>query len=247
MVLTIISGNVGTGKTLLSTIFAAHTTKLVYANYEIKVKNYREFELDKFLANKYNNCMIILDEAYVYLESRIAMRNLNRVMSYLLFQSRKVGVDIILTAQLVSSLDVRYRDLCEYYITCEISKVGFNYKITSIARKITKRFSLLIAKCQHYFGIYDTLERINIVEDLSEVKDLITPKERKMQEAQDYARQIIVKADMEGISRITHDVVDYYSQILNIPSYAQKLVYTCIKIEQKRDKVEKMKMAKNAT
>lgn len=247
MVLTIVTGNVGTGKTLLATIFAAHSTTIVYANYNIKSKNYREFELDKFLANEYNNCMIILDEAYVYLESRIAMRHLNRVMSYLLFQSRKVGIDIILTAQLVSSLDVRYRDLCEYYIRCEENNFGFNYKITSIKRKITKGFSLPISKCGEYFKIFDTLQRINIVEDLSEVKELITPKERKMQEAEDYARQIIVKADMEGITRITHDVVDYYSQILNIPSYAQKLVYTCIKIEEKKAKIEQLKEGKVAS
>lgn len=236
MVLTIIAGGVGTGKTLLSTIFAAHSTKVVYANYDIKIKQYKPFQLSEFLANRYYNCMIVLDEAYVYLESRIALRNLNRIMSYLLFQSRKVGIDIILTAQLLSSLDLRYRHLCDFLINCQNVAGGFNYVITSTAKKIVKKFSIGIQKCYYFFSLYDTLERINVVEDLSEVKQLITPTEQKMQEAEQYAKQIIAKASLEGFDRITHDVVDYYAEKLNIPRYAQKLVYTCIKIELKRDK-----------
>ena len=128
MVCILILGGLGSGKTLFMTILAKMIAKPIFSNYALKFSDIavKPLEIEKLFHSEYQNCCVLMDEAYIYLESRISGSEMNRCLSYVLFQSRKRGVILILTAQLSSSVDVRFRELVDIVIHCE--KMGDCYR-----------------------------------------------------------------------------------------------------------------------
>ncbi len=159
-------GNLGSGKTLLLTAIAVLNPKRkVVSNFHLK-REYEEFSIDKFMKSSYHDCIIFLDEGYTYLDSRLSMSTQNRLMSYTLFQSRKKSVEIYITMQLTFSLDIRYRELADYNISCTQLSDGFEYIIfrPNDVDSFANAF-LSLEMAQQFFPVYDTNEVIQSGKD----------------------------------------------------------------------------------
>lgn len=164
--LVIISGNVGSGKTLLMTIFALSSqTAHIVSNYKLHPrvdmnKTVSAFDMLPFVKCEYESCLILLDEAYTYLESRTSGAEQNRLMSYVLFQSRKKDVDMYLTVQLKSTIDVRFRELADIYIECQTrnpkSREDFVYCLHKGPK--SKVIRIKFADALPFMQLYDTYE-----------------------------------------------------------------------------------------
>jgi ABC-type dipeptide/oligopeptide/nickel transport system ATPase component len=167
MTLISIIGDVGSGKTLLATYLAAQDTRDVYANYKINIDRYHDLTPEILITLNYPS-LSILDEAYTKIESRMSGRKLNEYMSYVLFQSRKRQMDIIITDQLVSSIDVRYRMLTNYEIFCEAVDDGFKYIIEKKSMYSTFKpsyFFMPFELAEKVYPLYDTFQKIEAVNE----------------------------------------------------------------------------------
>lgn len=113
------------------------------------------------------DALVVIDEAYLWLDSRTPSRN--RQLSYLVLQSRKRGFDILFTAQIKSSVDLRLRDQAEFWITCE--NKGYPHRLGPfhyiIARRDTtipriSEMELPSASAAKLLPYYDTREIVPI-------------------------------------------------------------------------------------
>ena len=223
--LSIVVGNLGSGKTLFLVFMAKLLqNKKIYSNFELKLSNYNEFVLNDFLENKYENCVIFLDEMYVYLESRCSGNTLNRVMSYLLFQSRKSNIQIYGTVQLLKTIDNRFRSLVDYTILAEICQSGFKYTMFDRKTLKLKTFIVNYENAKSYFELYNTKQKIEF--DTSKVQKLTMSSNQRMDTTEEYANQIIAEYPNR---KITKDIVHYFFEKNSYPQFLEKLTYTTIK------------------
>jgi len=173
------NGSVGSGKTLHATASVIQDVidsdikdKPIYSNYKINHPNYHELLPETLLNAEMSGSNIVIDEAYIWLESRLSGKPINLYMSYILFQSRKRNMDIYLTDQILGSIDVRFRLLTDYEIKCKAipnSKhpKGFVYYVidrTGFRPRMYKNY-LPIEAAAKYFDYYDTFELINPIDD----------------------------------------------------------------------------------
>jgi len=156
----------GSGKTLLMVWLAFLSTREIYSNFRIYLDRFKALEITDLLELK-NDIDVFIDEGYTWLESRTSGGILNRYLSYIVLQSRKRTIDIIISAQMFSSLDVRFRDQCDLIIKCQkildkrTKKIkGFRYDFLFVESDLIKRFFLDIKIASKYFDKYDTLEII---------------------------------------------------------------------------------------
>lgn len=114
------------GKTLLAVLMlkiaSLHNRKII-SNISLKLK-YEPMDLEKIVNLELSKCVCFLDEAYNYLDCRLSISKLNRVLSYFIFQSGKKDVDILYTAQLARSVDFRLADLANVKILA--NKITFS-------------------------------------------------------------------------------------------------------------------------
>lgn len=110
MIVTVI-GKLGTGKTLLMTYLAQNydSNKIVYSNYNIDIPNNKVIDVEDL--TDVADGLVLIDEAYLWLESRLSTSRANRFVTKIMFQSRKRGFDVGLSAQVHSSIDLRVRQL----------------------------------------------------------------------------------------------------------------------------------------
>lgn len=159
-----IIGAMGSGKTLLMVFFAFLSTREIYSNFRIHLNRFKTLEVMDLLELK-DNIDVFIDEGYTWLESRTSGSVLSRYLSYIVLQSRKRTIDIIISAQMFSSLDIRFREQCDLIIKCEkIFKkkkiAGFKYTFLFVESNLERTFFLDIKKASKYFDLYDTLEII---------------------------------------------------------------------------------------
>ena len=155
-----IFGGLGYGKTLLAVYLAYKLhTKLkfqVFSNIKLNFP-FKPINIEDFLEEKLKKGIVILDEAYAWLEARASTRKLNRIISYIIFQSRKRDLHFVFTSQLSSSVDKRLRELCDYMIIAlEPNESEFRYFITDNIHY--KFFKLPKSIAKKYFNLYDTRE-----------------------------------------------------------------------------------------
>jgi len=159
--LTLISvlGPIRAGKTLFLTYFGTKLTRPIYSNYKLNLPNYKPLTL-AILKKLPNNVNVYMDEGYTWLESRISGSRLNKLISYLLFQSGKRGLDIYITAQLFSSVDLRFRQQSSLIIYCKKINDDFYYTIHNREKNTFKHLVMPKEIAKNYFPLYDTYEII---------------------------------------------------------------------------------------
>lgn len=90
----------------------------VFSNFFIDIPNYKFLSLAGIMYTP-DDCIIVIDEAYGWIESRHSAKYTNVYISYIAFQLRKTNRQIFITAQLDSTIDLRFREFYDYKITCE--------------------------------------------------------------------------------------------------------------------------------
>lgn len=225
----VICGNTGSGKTLLSTILAYFSEKKIISNYHLKLIQFEELDLHKFLRQEYENCDIFLDEGYVYLESRISNSFENRASTYILFQSRKKDVDIYITVQYFNSIDIRYRSMVNIVVFCQ--ELSNCYKYIFYNRDLDKTIVKYVAKqiAKYFYKFYDTYE---IIQD-KRMLEAIKTQDEKNDDVEQYAMDII--AFYDGKKQITKDDIRLYCFKQQIPTYLINIIYPQIKEIKKHE------------
>lgn len=237
--LTLVYGYCGSGKTLFLTAMASLTDKKrkIYSNYELKLPNYKEFSVAEYVNGKYNNCLILLDEAYNYLDSRMAMDMKHRFMSYMLFQSRKKDVEIICSIQLLQSMDNRFRNLADTIVYCNgLSQKGFKYQIINIAKIRSLTLFLAPKNLPYIFSLYDTKEVIEPIKSENEQYSFMTKVEKN-----NLLDKIVEKIENENWKKITHARLKDYFFKHDYPSHLEDMVYSrlqTLKLEEKELEVK---------
>ena len=185
-----IIGEMGSGKTL-SAVYLASILK--QRGYYI-ISNMKNFLLnDDLLTNpdmlkeldakkKY---LIIIDEIYVYADSRRSASKKNLLLSYLIFQSRKRNLDIIYTEQKFTSVDIRIRNLTNLFILPHYYGIINNYILLQwdIAKNIEQNKYIIPDKKiklklnPKIFDLYNTYEIIDF-ENEDKIKETKSKKRK---------------------------------------------------------------------
>ena len=200
--LILVIGARGSGKTLFCTLIAEKSKREKYANYRLFLKRYKPLEVIDLLELP-NNVDVIIDEGYTWLESRISGSHLNRYLSYIVFQIRKRMIDVYVTAQMFSSIDVRFREQADIIIKCERIGQDFYYDMYWLDIDQIRKFVLPYEIAEKYFDKYDTYEVIEpYTKEILERKILDNIPENRFKKISDIAEDIIDEFDGE---EITHD------------------------------------------
>ncbi len=220
-----IVGNRGSGKTLLLTIIGCKTKRLIYSNYKIKIKNYNPLEVIDLLTLK-DNVEVFIDEGYSWLESRTSSKVLNRYLSYIILQSRKRTIDIYITAQMFSSVDIRFRQQSDVIVHCKRIKDIFYYTFYDLSKPNTsKRFILPFNKAKKYFKLYNTYEIIDSYEKEALEFSLISKNPKKLLKKVKEVVDII----KPQLSVITHDSIKTALLLNGIEMSYEKYIYIFMK------------------
>lgn len=150
-----ILGNLGSGKTLFLAYLSTKIKRKIYSNFVLKTKNYNELKVIDLL-NLPNDIEVYIDEGYTWLESRVSSKALNRYLSYILLQSRKRTINIYITAQLFSTVDLRFREQSNIIIFCRKVENGFEYRLLNRNNNCINGFILPFEKASNFYDIYDT-------------------------------------------------------------------------------------------
>jgi len=155
----------------------------------------------------YKKCKVIIDEAYAYLESRVSMSKLNLYMSYILFQSRKRGIDIIVTAQLAGTIDHRFIDLSDTMIGAKQVRDGFLYIITD--GRTTQFKKIKFADAERIWGRYDTTEVV-LPPNIQDLETAIGVMDRKKLKLEIDNLEKLFYSQFPDNVKVTHAIVDSF-------------------------------------
>ena len=123
-------GKMGSGKTLsmVREALKYHARGFkIYSNFHLSVP-YEPLSFDELFAMAENqesldNVVLLLDEIHILLDSRSGMRKVNKVLTFWLNQTRKMGVKLFYTTQHIHQIDKRLRSGTNFFIFCD----GFKY------------------------------------------------------------------------------------------------------------------------
>lgn len=162
-----IVGKMGGGKTLLMTYFLlvlrAELKLKVLANYSLKFP-YEKIDMETLLDPKneqMRNCAIGLDEFWLFADSRNSASKVNKLISYILLQSRKRNVEIFVTAQRYDQLDKRFRSNADYIVYCKKGTKPNKFRFTIIPRDNPNNMKEYQIDGSTIYGMYDTNEIID--------------------------------------------------------------------------------------
>ncbi|MHA1756715.1 MAG: AAA family ATPase [Promethearchaeota archaeon] len=227
----IVLGDLGSGKTLFLT-YLAYKSEFhnIYTNYHLNIPQKNIIMLTPALFRhsfeKLNGLMLI-DEIYTLIDSRNSMNENNKLLSYILFQSRKKDIQIWITAQMFSTIDKRFREFADFLVSCKkLEKSGyFYYKIYSIAGN-TKKIILTPKITQILYSFYDTNEVINSMNislDINFLNKEIIPK-------------IISIMKQKNLTKITRDTINLIGIMLNLTKTEKDYCYYLLKTKEEQNK-----------
>jgi len=221
-------GDVGSGKTLLATILACYDERPILSNYEIKLPRWKRLQ-PELLNNVHEPTVVIVDEAYTWLESRRPGTPISLYMGYILFQSRKRGIDFIVTDQIDGVIDTRFRQMVNYTILCQvIPEIGFNYLIfkkSFYGYSEPGEFTVPFEMAELFYPMYDSWELISPIDNQLLLK-VSSDKGDTVKHVDGLADELISKVDAK---RISMAVVSDFCIRKNEPHYIAKMVYGAIK------------------
>jgi len=200
----------------------------IYSNYKLNLSNYKDLTLP-ILSKLPNNVNVFIDEGYTWLESRVSGSKLNKLISYLLFQSGKRGLDIYITAQLFSTVDLRFREQSSLIIYCQKHNNDFYYTILNREKGYSKQLVLPYENAKQYFKLYDTLE---IIEPAN-------MKELELEYVKDDPVQLLLMVKKvsnvikDDLKVITHDSIKFGLMSKGYPISLEKYCYLYLKAQVK--------------
>lgn len=161
--LIVILGKLGSGKTFIMTLLALFYKREIWSNYEIHIPNYRKLDIID-LFNLKDNIVLLMDEAYSWIESRNSNSSINEYISSILYHTRKTFTDIYLTTPMLSTIDKRFRKTANFIIYCRYrnpySKENFHFLFYNKDNNTYTNQTILYSKAEKYFKLYNTYEKI---------------------------------------------------------------------------------------
>lgn len=172
-------GTVGSGKTISMTIEAYKYYKRgmsIYANYGLSFPHTKldKQTFDRLIRDKESlqDCVILLDEVHIWLDSRSSMGKKNKAISYFLLQTRKRNVRLLCTTQHFHQIDKRLRDTTDVLVYCEnmTNKTSLvTGGLTLIKLEYFKQYSgepssTKVLNVTPFFSLYDTTEIVDFTE-----------------------------------------------------------------------------------
>lgn len=153
----------GTGKTLYMTMRAYRQYRKgarILANYGLRFPH-EKVNSDMLMRlvkedRQLHNCVLVLTEVHVLLESRRSSSDRNIAMSYLILQTRKRDVRVFYDSQDVMQVEKRLRENTDYFVFCKkLSEHWFSLRVyTRRGRKI----AAFAMNGKKYYPLYDTTE-----------------------------------------------------------------------------------------
>lgn len=216
--LILILGDRGSGKTLLLTRFVLKNIYPFYSNYKVYADDnktkfhplYNELHPEELLHLDMKPKKIAITEAYEYFESRLGMGSFQRYMSYIVFQSRKRGMDFIIDTQLDDTIDHRFTRLCDFIIIAEADIDGFHYYCSN--KKNIEEFSISFKQAEKFWDRYDSWEVVMTpqIEELGKQIE-ITNKPKLKEKLNELAEKFYKRyGDDLKKNKITHSMVEYF-------------------------------------
>ncbi|MEM0172913.1 MAG: zonular occludens toxin domain-containing protein [Sulfolobaceae archaeon] len=139
----------------------------IYTN--IKSLKDKDFYLSEIKENFYNDDsspkLLAIDEIYLWIDSRMSTSKRNKIYGYILMQSRKNGFDVVYTTNYYKAVDVRIRNLTDYIIEPEYTKIGDNeglLKWTIYDKDLNLLATAKLSIDNRVFKLFDTKEKIAI-------------------------------------------------------------------------------------
>lgn len=167
MSLTAVVGSMGSGKNTIMALYAYDCYLKgipVYSNFFIDLPNCYPLKPEDLVSIDEELAVIIIDEAYTWLESRVSSKVLNRYMSYILYQSRKLGYEMFILAQDISTVDIRFRRMINYVILCQRIKNGFKYVFYRVDNFQSFTLTFSDEDVSSYWSLFDTKQRISLID-----------------------------------------------------------------------------------
>lgn len=228
MPLTNMIGEVGSGKTLMLTYLCYWSELPVYANYEINIPNFTLLT-PEMLVTLNTGSTIGLDEAWAWLEARCSGKEINRYMSYIIFQTRKRLMHVITTDQLLDTIDVRFRLMANYEIECENVDNGFKYRFHKISRYHNYKPRIVFLPyevAEKYISLYDTYKTIDPI-DKNMLFNITQDKEIMLDEIDSYIDKLLKK--YSNPNKITKGIVRVHCLEDKLPSAMADLIFNKLK------------------
>ena len=223
-------GNLGSGKTLYLVVIGVKLKRPIYSNFKLNLSNYRPLGLHD-LIDLETNVNVFIDEAYTWIDSRVSGSSVNRYCSYVILQSRKTFTDVFLTAQLFSTVDIRFRLQSNIIVECKaigkqrfykaVVPEMFRYVITNRENNGVDVKELTFENAVKYFKLYDTLEIIDSGEKEA-LEFYLIVRNPKLLKKKVLA---ISKAVEPDINTITHPSVKFALLMNAIPLQYEQYVY----------------------
>jgi len=109
--------------------------------------------------------IVFLDEAHTLLDSRNSASKRNKVLSYFIVLTRKMGCNLVYTTQRYHQIDKRLRDNSDIVILCNTKELK-GEKYTHNLIMIKEEFTIITKhdtfKSSDYYGLYNTKELVKI-------------------------------------------------------------------------------------
>ena len=147
----VLEGPMGSGKTLSATAFAIidyyELGRKIVANYHLQGLDFTYFSYEQFVEwmkcnETLNDTSVILDEGYLFADSRMSQSGLSKLFTYFMLQTRKRGVDLYITTQQFRNVDIRIRmnanvrGICRYNAKTQVSTIRLIDLRTGIRRPV---------------------------------------------------------------------------------------------------------------
>jgi hypothetical protein len=177
MPITGITGNLGSGKTLIMSVLAysdwCADGREVFSNYRLSFPfKFLSMRILKELFSKKSMRVadFVIDEMQIFMDSRNSGSERNKLMSYWILQTRKRKVNLLYTTQFYGQVDIRLRNATATRVEC----VNFGtYENPDLEFTISKRAELndelyflpikrfRLSDPKKFFELYDTNELID--------------------------------------------------------------------------------------
>lgn len=209
---------------------ALNSGREIYSNYEVFDQRYHELTPEILIDPQIHGAAILLDEAYAWLESRTSGKDINRYMSYILFQGRKSDNDFYMTEQLLSTIDLRYRDMIDYEIRCKAvpnyrHPQAFQYRIIDVLERVEYKLVLPIEEARRYFPLYNTYQRVSPID--AELMVKVSKSKTSIIETVDEIVDDILNSGSQ--TRITKAIVSDYCLRHNHPKSYVEMAYNALR------------------
>lgn len=232
MTLTIILGNLGSGKTFIMTLLTYSDIRKIWSNYKINRKNTKFMEVVDLL-DLPDNIVILMDEAYAWIESRVSSSTLNEYLSSILFHTRKTNTDIYLTTPMFSTIDKRFRHQANFIILCEHRENfefdDFHFTIYNVNNNSYGNFSITYERAKKYFKLYNTYEKVESHRKKGLQFNILKKYPKRLK---DYIIELTELVSHRLNGKITHDIVKDCLLMEGIDLSYEPLIYIRLKGKQ---------------